>query len=52
MKLNAWTFEGYPAVVMVGFDNMITQPLDKEIDALLADANQKRIISPPVPHRR
>ncbi len=41
MKLNAWTFEGYPAVVMVGFDNMITQPLDQEIDALLADANQK-----------
>ncbi len=41
MKLHAWNFDSHPVVVLLGYDTMITQPIDHEIDLLLINEDLK-----------
>lgn len=40
-KLQAWTLTLHPVVVLMDYDTIIQQPLDREIDMLLADETLK-----------
>ncbi len=40
-KLHIWRMTSYPAVVLMTYKTLLQQPLDEEIDVLLADGNMK-----------